>query len=163
VEENLAKGSRAMLLAMATGTGKTKLAIALVYRLLAAKRFRRICFVVDRNALGIQAAGEFETTRIVSTKTFADIFGLKDLKSIEPDSETKVHICTIQGLVKRVLFAKEPADAPPIDQYDLMVVDECHRGYGGQPAMVVPTVIVRCLRPGTLLAGNDTKDFSGYN
>src|SRR5262249_47414423 len=94
-----------------------------------AKRFRHICFVVDRNALGKQAAGEFETTRIVSAKTFADIFGLKDLYSVTPDSETKVHICTIQGLVKRVLFAKEPADVPPVDQYDLMVVDECHRGY----------------------------------
>jgi type I restriction enzyme R subunit len=31
--------------------------------------------------------------------------------------------------VKRVLYAAEPADVPPIDQYDLMVVDECHRGY----------------------------------
>lgn len=129
IEANLAKDSRAMLLAMATGTGKTKLAIALLYRLLSAKRFRRICFVVDRNALGKQAAGEFETTRIVSAKTFADIFGLKGLDTIKPDSETKVHICTIQGLVKRVLFAKEPADVPPVDQYDLMVVDECHRGY----------------------------------
>jgi type I restriction enzyme, R subunit len=33
-----------------------------------------------------------------------------------------VHICTIQ-------FADAPEDAPPVDQYDLMVVDECHRGY----------------------------------
>ena len=40
-----------MLLAMATGTGKTKLAIAMLYRLLATKRFNRICFVVDRSAL----------------------------------------------------------------------------------------------------------------
>jgi len=119
-----------MLLAMATGTGtgKTKLAIAMLYRLLAAKRFRRVCFVVDRNALGKQA-GEFETTRIVSAKTFADIFGLKGLATAIPDSETKVHICTIQGLVKRVLFADDSAQVPPVDQYDLMVVDECHRGY----------------------------------
>ncbi len=129
VEEELGKGERRMLLAMATGTGKTKLAIAMLYRLLAAKRFRRVCFVVDRNALGAQAAGEFSTTRIVSAKTFADIFGLKGLDQAKPDSETKVHICTIQGLVKRVLFAESSADAPPIDQYDLMVVDECHRGY----------------------------------
>ena len=40
-----------------------------------------------------------------------------------------MHICTIQGLVKRVLFAQDNSEAPPIDQYDLMVVDECHRGY----------------------------------
>jgi type I restriction enzyme R subunit len=109
VEETLAKGERRMLLAMATGTGKTKLTIAMLYRLLAAKRFRRVCFVVDRNALGVQAAGEFKTTRIVSVRTFADIFGIKELADIAPESETKVHLCTIQGLVKRVLYAAEPA------------------------------------------------------
>ena len=75
-----------------TGTGKTKLAIAMLYRLLATKRFRRICFVVDRSALGIQAAGEFSTTKIVSGKAFADIFGLKKLEDVTPDSETKVHM-----------------------------------------------------------------------
>src|SRR6202012_1563218 len=47
----------------------------------------------------------------------------------KPDSETKVHICTIQGLVKRVLYTEDASEAPPIDQYDLIVVDECHRGY----------------------------------
>ena len=118
-----------MLVAMATGTGKTKLAIALLYRLLAAKRFRRICFVVDRSALGDQTAGEFSTTKVVSGKTFADIFGLKGLADVTPDPETKVHICTIQGLVKRVLYAADTSEAPPVDQYDLMVIDECHRGY----------------------------------
>jgi type I restriction enzyme R subunit len=129
IEAALDEDRRAMLVAMATGTGKTKLAIALLYRLLAAKRFRHVCFVVDRNALGVQAADEFKTTRIVSVRTFADIFGLKELSDVTPDPETRVHICTIQGLVKRVLFAASPADVPSIDQYDLMVVDECHRGY----------------------------------
>jgi type I restriction enzyme, R subunit len=129
VEQALADERRSMLLAMATGTGKTKLAIALLYRLLAAKRFRRICFVVDRSALGDQAAGEFSTTKIVSGKAFADIFGLKRLQDVTPETDTKVQICTIQGLVKRVLYAADSSEAPPVDQYDLMVVDECHRGY----------------------------------
>ena len=129
VEEALASDRREMLLAMATGTGKTKLAIAMLYRLLAAKRFRRICFVVDRNALGEQAAAEFRSTKVVSVKTFADIFGLKGLNDVAPESETKVHICTIQGLVKRVLYAEDTSDTPPVDQYDLMLIDECHRGY----------------------------------
>jgi len=129
VENALAAEQRSMLVAMATGTGKTKLSIALLYRLLSAKRFRRICFVVDRSALGIQAEGEFSTTKVVSGKTFADIFGLKGLEEVTPDLETKVHICTIQGLVKRVLFAADTSEAPPVDQYDLMVIDECHRGY----------------------------------
>ncbi|RWQ14151.1 type I restriction-modification system endonuclease [Mesorhizobium sp.] len=129
VETALAAERRSMLVAMATGTGKTKLAIALLYRLLSAKRFRRICFVVDRSALGHQTEGEFSTTKVVSGKTFAEIFGLKGLEDVTPELETKVHICTIQGLVKRVLFAADTSEAPPVDQYDLMVIDECHRGY----------------------------------
>ncbi|UGA44064.1 type I restriction-modification system endonuclease [Bradyrhizobium quebecense] len=129
VEGALGGGRRSMLLAMATGTGKTKLAIAMLYRLLETKRFRRVCFVVDRSALGEQAAGEFTTTKVVSGKAFADIFGLKRLSDVTPESETKVHICTIQGLVKRVLYAADSSEAPPVDQYDLMVIDECHRGY----------------------------------
>ncbi|MCC0057773.1 MAG: type I restriction-modification system endonuclease [Hyphomicrobiaceae bacterium] len=129
IEKGLAEARRQMLVAMATGTGKTKLAIALLYRLLSAKRFRRICFVVDRSALGTQTENEFTTTKVVSAKAFADIHGLKGLGDVVPDTETEVHICTIQGLVRRVLFASDPADVPPIDQYDLMLVDECHRGY----------------------------------
>jgi type I restriction enzyme R subunit len=129
IEAGLADGKRAMLAAMATGTGKTKLAIAFLYRVLTANRFRRVCFVVDRSALGSQTKDEFTTTKIVSAKTFADIFGLKGLEDVLPDIETRVHICTIQGLVKRVLYADDPANVPAIDQYDLMLVDECHRGY----------------------------------
>jgi type I restriction enzyme R subunit len=129
IEDGLEAGQRAMLAAMATGTGKTKLAIALLYRLLSAKRFQRICFVVDRSALGHQTQGEFSTTKVVSGKTFAEIFGLKGLADVSPDAETKVHICTIQGLVRRVLYQEDASEAPPIDQYDLIVVDECHRGY----------------------------------
>jgi type I restriction enzyme R subunit len=129
VERALATDQRNMLVAMATGTGKTKLAIALLYRLLNAKRFRRICFVVDRNALGEQTAGEFRTTKIVSAKTFAEIFDLKGLDKASVEPETKVHVCTIQGLVGRVLLPGDGKVSPPIDQYDLMVIDECHRGY----------------------------------
>ena len=129
IEAALAEGRRSVLAAMATGTGKTKLAIAFLYRALAAGRFRRVCFVVDRSALGSQAKDEFTTTKVVSAKAFADIFGLKGLDEVMPDVDTRVHICTIQGLVKRVLYADDPASVPPIDQYDLMIVDECHRGY----------------------------------
>lgn len=129
VERALTENQRAMLVAMATGTGKTKLAIAMLYRLISAKRFRRVCFVVDRSALGRQTKDEFTTTKVVSGKAFADIFGLKGLEAVLPDDDTRIHICTIQGLVRRVLYSESAADAPPIDQYDLMVVDECHRGY----------------------------------
>lgn len=129
VEAGLAEDRRAMLVAMATGTGKTKLAIAMLYRLISAKRFRRVCFVVDRSALGEQTEREFTTTKVVSGKAFADIFGLKGLADVTPDDDTRIHICTIQGLVRRVLYSESAEDAPAIDQYDLMIVDECHRGY----------------------------------
>lgn len=129
LETGLSAERRAMLVAMATGTGKTKLAIAFLYRMLATNRFRRVCFVVDRSALGTQTQDEFTTTKVVGMRAFADIFGLKGLGDKAPDVDTRVHICTIQGLVKRVLYAGDPASVPPIDQYDLMLIDECHRGY----------------------------------
>lgn len=129
VEASLAAEQPRMLVAMATGTGKTKLAIAMLYRLIAAKRFRHVCFVVDRSALGEQTEDQFTTTKLVSSKTFAEIFGLKGLDAATPAPETRVHICTIQGLVRRVLYADEPTAVPPVDQYDLIVIDECHRGY----------------------------------
>ena len=128
VEQGVSKGQREMLIAMATGTGKTKLAIAMIYRLLEAKRFLRVCFVVDRSALGEQAESAFETTRMVGAKTFAEIFGLRGLEDQDIDRDAKIHICTVQSLVKRVL-EREPGDRPPIDQYDLILIDECHRGY----------------------------------
>lgn len=129
IEAKIGEGRRSMLAAMATGTGKTKLAIAFLYRVLAAGRFRRVCFVVDRSALGNQTKDEFTTTKVIGVRAFAEIFGLKGLEDITPDLETRVHICTIQGLVKRVLYAASPEEVPPIDQYDLLLVDECHRGY----------------------------------
>lgn len=128
-ESAIEMGQREMLLAMATGTGKTKTCIALIYRLLKAKRFRRILFLVDRSALGEQAANAFKDTKMENLQSFADTFGIKELEEQTPDSDTAVHIATIQGMVQRLLYAAEDATTPAIDQYDCIVVDECHRGY----------------------------------
>ena len=130
VEKTLARGTqRQMLLAMATGTGKTKTCIALIYRLLKTQRFRRVLFLVDRSALGEQAANAFKDTRMENLNTFASVFGIKELKDAVADTDTKVHIATIQGMVQRVLSPSDKAETPPIDRYDCIVVDECHRGY----------------------------------
>ncbi|MBX3184553.1 MAG: type I restriction-modification system endonuclease [Polyangiaceae bacterium] len=129
VEAAIAQGQRDMLLAMATGTGKTKTCIALIYRLLKAQRFRRVLFLVDRSALGEQAANAFKDTRMESLQTFADVFGIKELDDQRPDSDTAVHIATVQGLVQRLLYPPEGVSPPAVDQYDCIVVDECHRGY----------------------------------
>jgi type I restriction enzyme, R subunit len=128
-EASIQAGQRTILLAMATGTGKTKTCIALIYRLLKAKRFRRILFLVDRSALGEQAANAFKDTRMERLQTFADIFGIKELDVPSPDADTAVHLATVQGMVQRVLHVADGKAPPAIDQYDCIVVDECHRGY----------------------------------
>jgi type I restriction enzyme, R subunit len=128
IEASLATGQRDLLVAMATGTGKTKTCIVLVYRLLKTKRFRRVLFLVDRTALGEQTANAFKESRMESLQTFADIFDVKELKDTATDPDTKVHIATVQGMVKRSLYASDDA-VLTADQYDCIVVDECHRGY----------------------------------
>jgi type I restriction enzyme R subunit len=132
VEKGLEDGKRALLVAMATGTGKTRTCIGLCYRLLKTKRFRRVLFLVDRNALGKQTADAFKDLRLENLQTFTDIFDVKELADIKPDRETKLQIATIQAMVKRVLGPQDGASQPsipPVDQYDCIVVDECHRGY----------------------------------
>lgn len=128
-EGAISRGVRDILIAMATGTGKTKTCIALIYRLLKTKRFRRILFLVDRSALGEQAANSFKDTRMENLNTFAEVFGIKEIDEQKPDSETAVHIATIQGMVQRVLYPSENNPPPAVDQYDCIIVDECHRGY----------------------------------
>ncbi|EKF9261417.1 type I restriction-modification system endonuclease [Vibrio cholerae] len=134
VEKAIKDGEEKALVAMATGTGKTKTCIALVYRLLKAQRFRRILFLVDRSALGVQASVDFGEVRMENLNTFADTFevmGMEPDKAPKavPDDDTKVHVATVQGLVKRIMYPSENGSKPGVGQYDCIVVDECHRGY----------------------------------
>jgi type I restriction enzyme, R subunit len=129
VEQGVRDGKRRMLLAMATGTGKTKTCIALIYRFLKTQRFNRVLFLVDRSALGEQAANAFKDTRMENLNTFASVFGIKELDEASPDTETKVHIATVQGMVARVLNPSESTSVPTVDSYDCIIIDECHRGY----------------------------------
>ncbi|MGD6803939.1 type I restriction-modification system endonuclease [Rossellomorea aquimaris] len=126
-EAALSDGQRKMLLAMATGTGKTRTAIALMYRLIKTKKCRRILFLVDRNSLGRQTEDAVKDTKIEGY-SFADIYDVKTLEDMSPDVETKVHIATVQGMVKR-LFYNEGSNLPSVGQYDFIIVDEAHRGY----------------------------------
>lgn len=126
VEKALANDQRAMLVAMATGTGKTITCISLMYRLIKANRFRRVLFLVDRTALGEQAFNAFKTEPMEQSQRFVDIYDVKGLGDLAPDRDTKVHIATIQAMVARILNREE---SMPIDSYDCIVIDECHRGY----------------------------------
>ena len=134
VEQAIKSGQERAMVAMATGTGKTKTCIALVYRLLKAERFRRILFLVDRSALGVQASIDFGEVRMENLNTFADTFevlGIEPNKAPKPNpaDDTKVHVATVQGLVKRILYPSDDCAKPGVGQYDCIVVDECHRGY----------------------------------
>ena len=128
VEEAVAQGQRELLLAMATGTGKTKTCIGLLYRLLKTKRFRRVLFLVDRTSLGEQAEGAFKDAQHEGLQTFTNIFDVKGIADAKADKDTKVHIATIQGMVARVIAGEETRPFP-VDTYDCIVIDECHRGY----------------------------------
>ncbi|MDC0310306.1 type I restriction-modification system endonuclease, partial [bacterium] len=127
-ESAIGAGHKEILLAMATGTGKTKTCIALIYRLLKTNRFGRVLFLVDRSELGRQAADAFKETRMESLQTFADIYGIKELGDKEVESDTRVHIATVQAMVQRLMLGNDE-EKPSVDTYDLIVVDECHRGY----------------------------------
>ena len=129
IESEIATGKREMLVAMATGTGKTITCIGLVYRLIKTGRFRRVLFLVDRSALGEQSSNAFKDVRLENYQTFSDIYDVKELGDMRPDSDTRLHIATIQGMVKRLLSPGEDEQPVPVDWYDCIVVDECHRGY----------------------------------
>ncbi|MCI5620675.1 MAG: type I restriction-modification system endonuclease [Lachnospiraceae bacterium] len=119
---------KTVLLAMATGTGKTRTVLGMVYRFLTAKRFKRILYLVDRNALGEQTMDTFREVKLKDLLTLNQIYDVKELKDKEFDKDTKVHICTVQSLVKRVLYDDSDYRLGSTD-YDLIIVDEAHRGY----------------------------------
>ncbi|MCD8453781.1 type I restriction-modification system endonuclease [Tenacibaculum finnmarkense genomovar ulcerans] len=114
------------LLAMATGTGKTRTMIGMCYRLIKSKRFRRILFLVDRRMLGKQASDSFKEVHIEGLQTFAQIYDLQDLEDKASELDTKIHFATVQGMVQRIAYSDNP---PSVGDYDCIVVDEAHRGY----------------------------------
>jgi type I restriction enzyme, R subunit len=125
----LEAGQTQLLVAMATGTGKTRLAISLIYRLIKTGRFRRVLFVVDRTALGEQAGDKFKETRLEELKTFDQIYDIKEVDNIEIEPTTNVNIATVQGLMRAILNPTEKRPPPSVGQYDCIIVDEAHRGY----------------------------------
>jgi type I restriction enzyme R subunit len=114
---------------MATGTGKTRTAIALMYRLLKHKRCRRILFLVDRKALGKQTSDALETTEIEGMLNFAQVYKVAGLEQKLPEDEDQVQVATVQSLIARILNEPDPAKRPTPGTFDCIIVDEAHRGY----------------------------------
>ena len=126
VEKTLSENHRYALLAMATGTGKTRTIIGLMYRFLKAERFKRILFLVDRTALGQQALDAFNEAPLEQNHTLSKIYNIAELGDMAAEAETRIQVATVQAMVKRIFMSDTP---PALDQFDCIIVDEAHRGY----------------------------------
>lgn len=125
--EAIVGGKSTALLAMATGTGKTRTVLGLIYKMLESKRFRRILFLVDRVSLGEQAMDTFKDVKLKELMTLDQIYELKAIDDNDINLETKVSVSTVQGLLKRTILSDTPDLMP--GAFDLIIVDEAHRGY----------------------------------
>ncbi|MBE5937143.1 MAG: type I restriction-modification system endonuclease [Lachnospiraceae bacterium] len=127
-EKAITEHENRVLLAMATGTGKTRTVLGMIYRFLSAKRFKRILYLVDRTALGDQTMDTFKEVKLEDLKTLNKLYDIKDLGEKDFEKDTRVHIATVQSLVKRILY-NESDTAMGVSDYDCIIVDEAHRGY----------------------------------
>lgn len=129
VEDNITNNfdENRSLLVMATGTGKTRTVIGLSYRLIKSNRFKRILFLTDRKLLALQAFGNYQDNKVEGINTFSDVYKMEYVKTLIPDSETRLHFATVQSMVKRLFYGDN--DGLPIDTYDCIIIDEAHRGY----------------------------------
>lgn len=125
-EKAISEGVRSALLAMATGTGKTRTVIGLMYRFLKTERFKRILFLVDRSALGQQAIDVFNEAPLEQNHSLSKIYNVAELGDMAAEAETRIQVATVQAMVRRVFLSDTP---PPVDQFDCIIVDEAHRGY----------------------------------
>ena len=127
-EKVVMEGKRTALLAMATGTGKTRTVLGMIYRFLTTNRFRRILFLVDRTALGEQAHDVFKEVKLEDLMTLDEIYNIKGLEDKAIEKETRIQVATVQGMVKRILY-NEGESMPSVTDFDLIIIDEAHRGY----------------------------------
>ena len=141
------------LVQMATGSGKTIMAVTAIYRLIKFGGARRVLFLVDRTNLGEQAEKAFEGYRTPDDhRKFTELYNVQRLTSNTIGASTKVVITTIQRLYSMLkgepeldpaaedsslfespeLAPKEPlpvvySPAVPPETFDAIVIDECHR------------------------------------
>lgn len=169
IEQALRDRKRKMLVAMATGTGKTRTTVNQVYRLMKSGTAKRILFLVDRRALAAQTVRAFTSFEAEpglkfdkAYEVYSQRFQTGDMEGEDFDTNVLpqsyltdpkpghafVYVSTIQRMAinlfgKNAVFHNdrgqqeaEDADAPqlniPIHAFDLIIADECHRGYSAQ-------------------------------
>ncbi len=154
LEDSLAHDRRRALIQMATGAGKTFTAASESYRLLKFGGAQRVCFLVDRGNLGRQALKEFQTFVTPDTgRKFTELYNVQLLTSNRVDPAANVVITTIQRLysilrgesdlaaeldetsIEELQLPEVPTveyhPAVPVEMFDLVIVDECHRSIYG--------------------------------
>jgi type I restriction enzyme R subunit len=166
VEQALRERKRKMLVAMATGTGKTLTTVSQVYRLMKSGAARRVLFLVDRRALAAQAVRAFSSFEAEPGLKFDKLYELYSQRFHREDYEGEnfdpkvlptsyltdpklgqafVYVSTIQrmtiNLLGRDAVFKSTDEAIdddaekldiPIHAFDLIIADECHRGYSAK-------------------------------
>ncbi|KUJ72507.1 type I restriction-modification enzyme R subunit C-terminal domain-containing protein [Thiomicrospira sp. WB1] len=152
IEASLKHNKPRALLQMATGAGKTFTAVTQVYRLAKFAQAKSILFLVDRGNLGRQALKEFQNYTVPGDgRKFTSLYNVTQLGGAGIGDDIKVTISTIQRLYSQ-LSGKELDDETeehstyeieasgdqkpkevrynpdiPIEQFDLIIIDECHR------------------------------------
>jgi len=151
LEESFAANRPRALIQMATGSGKTFTAVTSIYRLIKHTGAKRILFLVDRGNLSRQALREFQQYVTPDDgRKFTELYNVQQLQSQTIDPVAKVVISTVQRMYsilqgepefdetkeefsefeKRI--SEEPLDVEynsniPINEFDFIVIDECHR------------------------------------
>ena len=118
VVEAVARGQRRLLLVMATGTGKTFTAFQIIWRLWKGKAVKRILFLADRNIL-------IDQTKVNDFQPFGG--AMTKIENREADPAYEIYLSLYQAVTgnedeKNIYRQFSP------DFFDLVVIDECHRG-----------------------------------
>ena len=114
----IAEGQRRLLLVMATGTGKTYTAFQIIWRLWRARQVKRVLFLVDRNILADQ-------TMTNDFRHFGD--KMTKITARQIDKSFEIYLALYQGISGTEEWQNSYRQFSP-DFFDLIVVDECHRG-----------------------------------
>jgi type I restriction enzyme R subunit len=135
IEEGLADNKRRMLVQMATGTGKTRMACAETYRLLKSGYANRVLFLVDRNNLGRQAESAFKNYDVGPAMKMSDVYIIDRVENGVFPENADIVVSTLQSMYS-LLEDHDEIDIPQ-DAFDFVISDESHRSIYGDWRVVL--------------------------